>query len=76
LSRRILRLYLFPLALFAVLKGIIANMFIRPPKVTELGNETMLNFGLSLLEQKSTFTFPEAKNIKESRIVDTEHIQK
>jgi hypothetical protein len=58
------------------LKGILANIFIRPPKVSELGNETMLNFGRILLEQKSSFTFPKAINIKESRIVELEHIQK
>jgi len=58
------------------LKGIIANLFISPPMVSELGNETMLNFGRNLLEQKSSFTFPKAKNIKESKIVEIEHIQK
>ena len=46
-------------------KGVIANILIRPPKVAKLGNETMLDFGRALLEQKSAFTFPRAKNIKE-----------
>jgi hypothetical protein len=58
------------------IKGAIANFFITPPKVTELGNETLLNFGYALLKQKSSFTFPKAKNIKENKIVDIDSIQK
>ncbi|MDD5192022.1 MAG: hypothetical protein PHH54_01725 [Candidatus Nanoarchaeia archaeon] len=48
-------------------KGFIANLFIKPPKVTELGNETMLNFGHELLEKKPTFTFPKAKNLRKNK---------
>jgi hypothetical protein len=50
---------------YSSMKGVIANLFIRPPRVAELGNKTMLGFGRALLEQKSAFTFPKAKNIKE-----------
>ena len=58
--------------LFGAVKGAIANLFIRPPKVAKLGNETMLDFGRALLEQKSVFTFPKAKNIKgENRLLAT-----
>lgn len=48
-------------------KGAIANLFIPPPKVAKLGNETMLDFGRTLLERKPSFTFPKAKNITEKR---------
>jgi hypothetical protein len=51
----------------SAMKGVIANLFIRPPRVAELGNKTMLEFGRALLEHKSTFTFPKAKNIKEEK---------
>ena len=61
---------------FSSLKGFIANLFITPPKVTKLGNTTMLEFGKALLQKKLTFTFPKAKNIKESKIVETEPIEK
>jgi hypothetical protein len=57
-------------------KGCIANLFITPPKVTKLGNTTMLEFGDALLQKKNTFTFPKAKNIKEGKIVVMDHIQK
>jgi hypothetical protein len=50
---------------YSSMKGVIANLFIRPPRVAELGNKTTLGFGRALLEQKSAFTFPKAKNIKE-----------
>ncbi len=53
---------------FGDVKGAIANLFIPPPKVAMLGNETMLDFGLTLLERKPAFTFPKANNIKESRL--------
>jgi hypothetical protein len=54
---------------WASLKGAIANLLIKPVKVEELGNDTMLRFGYALLKQESMFTFPGAKNIKESKIV-------
>ncbi|MGA2916754.1 MAG: hypothetical protein ABSE89_12080 [Sedimentisphaerales bacterium] len=50
-------------------KGLIANFFIKPLEVDKLGNDTMLNFGYAILKQKPAFTFPKAKNIKESKTV-------
>jgi len=50
----------------STIKGAIANLFISPPKVTKLGNETMLDLAKRWLEQKSAFTFPKAKNIKKT----------
>ncbi len=61
---------------FSAIKGAIANLFIPPPKVAKLGNETMFDFGHALLGKKSAFTFPKAKNIKENRLVVTDHAQK
>jgi hypothetical protein len=53
-------------------KGAIANLFIKPPKIDNLGNETMLNFGYAIFKQEPEFTFPIAKNIKEeSSVADT-----
>jgi hypothetical protein len=51
------------------IKGAIANLLIRPPKVDKLGNDTMLEFGCALLKQEPEFTFPKAKNIQDDRIV-------
>ena len=48
-------------------KGVVANLFIRPPRVDKLGNDTMLDFGYALLKQKPSFTFPKAKHLKEDR---------
>jgi len=56
-------------SLLSTIKAAIANLFISPPKVVKSGNETMLNFGYALLEQKSAFTFPKSKNIKGNRMV-------
>jgi hypothetical protein len=50
-------------------KAVIANLFMNPPKVTKLGNDTMLNFGYALLKQEPAFTFPRAKNLRENRRV-------
>jgi hypothetical protein len=58
------------------IKGSIANLFIKPPKVDKLGNTTMLEFGDALLQKNSMFTFPKAKNIKESKVVAIDPIQK
>jgi hypothetical protein len=54
------------------IKAAIANLFIKPVKVTPLGNETLLNFGYALYEQKPTFTFPKAPNLKEAVILAAE----
>jgi hypothetical protein len=62
--------------LISGIKGCIANLFIKPPKVTKLGNTTMLEFGNALLQKNTTFTFPKAKNIKESRIASIDRIKK
>ena len=58
------------------IKGTIANLFIKPPKVDKLGNTTMLEFGDALLQKNSMFTFPKAKNIKESKVVAIGQTQK
>ncbi len=50
------------------IKAVIANLFIKPVKITPLGNETLLDFGRALFEQKPTFTFPKASNLKEAAI--------
>jgi hypothetical protein len=65
-----------PAGFFGSIKGALANLFITPPKVTKLGNNTMLEFGDALLQKKAAFTFPKAKNIKESKIVGIANIQK
>jgi len=54
------------------IKAAIANLFIKPVKVTPLGNETMLDFGFALFEQKPAFTFPKAPNLKEAVILAAE----
>jgi hypothetical protein len=51
------------------LKAAIANLFIKPVKVDPLGNETLLHFGYALFEQKRTFTFPKAGNLKEATVL-------
>jgi hypothetical protein len=47
------------------LKGAIANLFIKPLEIDKLGNDTMLDFGCALFNEKETFTFPNAKNLKD-----------
>ena len=56
---------------FARVKGTIATLLMKPPKIDALGNETMLNFGYAILKQEPEFTFPTAKNLKEDRAVAT-----
>jgi hypothetical protein len=51
------------------IKGLIANFFINPVKVSKLGNDTMLNFGLALLDKQPSFTFPKANNIRSTKTV-------
>ncbi|MGA2172206.1 MAG: hypothetical protein ABSG82_04225 [Sedimentisphaerales bacterium] len=50
------------------IKGVIANWFIEPPRVSKIGNDTMLNFGYALMKEKPAFTFPRAKNLKKTRM--------
>lgn len=57
-------------------KGAVANLFVVSPKVDRLGNNTMLEFGYALLQKNPTFTFPKARNIKESKVVETDPVQK
>jgi hypothetical protein len=45
-------------------RGMVANLFIEPPGISKLGNDTMLNFGLALFNEQPSFTFPKAPNIK------------
>ncbi len=51
------------------LKAAIANLFIKPVKIDPLGNETLLHFGYALFEQRRTFTFPKAGNLKEATVL-------
>ena len=48
------------------LKGSMANLLIKPLEIDKLGNDTMLDFGCALFNEKETFTFPKAKNLKEN----------
>ena len=48
------------------IKGMIANLFIKPLEVEKIGNDAMLDFGYALLKERPAFTFPKAKNIKET----------
>ncbi len=52
------------------IKGAIANLLIRPPKIKELGNDTMLDFGLALFDQEPEFRFPLADNIRTDTTVE------
>jgi hypothetical protein len=49
------------------IKGAIANFFIEPPVVSKLGNDTMLDFGLALLQKQPSVTFPKANNIRTNK---------
>jgi hypothetical protein len=57
-------------------EGVLANLFIKPPKVDKLGNTAMLEFGDALLQKNSVFIFPKAKNIKKSKVVAIGQTQK
>jgi hypothetical protein len=50
--------------LLSNIRGSISNLFITPPIVTKLGNDTMLSFGYTLLKKEPSFTFPKATNIR------------
>ena len=52
-----------PHGIFGRLKGVLANIFMDPVPIEEFGNQTLLNFGLALFEEKPTFTFPLSQNI-------------
>ncbi len=46
------------------LKATAANMVLKPIAVEPAGNEAMLNFGLALVSEAPSFTFPQASNLK------------
>jgi hypothetical protein len=48
-------------------KGVIVNFFLEPPRISKLGNDTMLDFGYALFKEKPSFTFPKAKNVKPNK---------
>ncbi len=45
-------------------KGMAANLLLKPVAVEREGHEAMLNFGSALVSQATAFTFPSAKNLK------------
>ncbi|MBN2511316.1 MAG: hypothetical protein JXB18_00125 [Sedimentisphaerales bacterium] len=51
---------------FSAFKAMIANWFIPPMPITDIGSETMMNFGLALDSTQATFTFPVAENLRQS----------
>ena len=60
---------------FSGVKAVIANLFINPPEITKLGNNTMLNFGYAMQKQKPAFTFPRAENLRENKKVAIDNKQ-
>jgi hypothetical protein len=46
------------------LKATTANLLLKPIAVDPAGNEAMLNFGLALVSEAPSFTFPQASNLK------------
>ena len=53
--------------LWARFKGVVANFFIPPVVIDPAGNRAMLDFGDAIYKQKSSFTFPKAKNLVDSQ---------
>ncbi len=47
-------------------EGAAVNLFLPPFPVEEVGNRAMLDFGLALISGSPSYTFPRAKNLKES----------
>jgi len=47
-------------------KGFVVNFFIDPIRISKLGNDTMLDFGDTILKKKHSFTFPKANNIRQA----------
>jgi hypothetical protein len=60
---------------FSAVKAVIANLFIKPPDITKLGNDTMLNFGYALQKQKLAFTFPRAENLRANKRIAIDNKQ-
>lgn len=48
----------------SMIKGRIANLFVKPIKVSRTGNDAMMDFGYALYKKHASFTFPKAKNLK------------
>jgi hypothetical protein len=49
-------------------KGMAANLFLPPIRVTVEGNQAMMNFGQALAAQKPDFTFPFATRLKSKAV--------
>jgi hypothetical protein len=56
-----------PNGLLSGLVGSLANLFLEPPSVSKIGNDTMMKFGAALLNEKPAFTFPRAVKIRSSK---------
>ncbi len=50
------------------LKGVAVNLLIPPLMVEAVGHQAMLDFGQALASGAPSFTFPRARNLKESRV--------
>ena len=46
------------------LKGVAANLFLKPATIEPIGAQAMFDFGLALETGASSFTFPRARNLK------------
>lgn len=56
--------------LLAGFKGAVANLFlIKPPRIDAAGNKAVLEFGNAISSNETEFTFPKAKNIRETKTV-------
>jgi hypothetical protein len=49
-------------------KGFIVNFFLEPPRISKIGNDTMLDFGYAIYKQRPSFTFPKANNLKANKL--------
>jgi hypothetical protein len=57
------------------LKGALANLFIPPVVVDKDGNDAMIQFGTALVNGKTSFTFPKAKNlIGRTETAENDHV--
>ena len=54
--------------MFSMFAGSVANMITRPIRIDKDGNDTMLDFGFALHQNKDAFTFPKAKNLTDEKI--------
>jgi hypothetical protein len=52
------------------IKGMVANQFIPPVRIEQIGNDAVINFAQALYDGKREFTFPVAKNLIGERAVD------